>query len=177
MGAVIDGYARAALEMGRGEEVIDQVSDELFRLGRLFETSDELRSTLANALIPFERKEGIINDLLGDKAHRITTGFVTMVSAAGRVNDLPEITQRITELAASTRAKTVAEVRSALELDSDTVRKLEDRLSQTTGLAIEAKVVVDPTIIGGIIARVGDTVYDGSVLARLRKLREDVQKV
>ncbi|NNL29036.1 MAG: hypothetical protein HKO78_11475, partial [Acidimicrobiia bacterium] len=47
MGAVIDGYARAALEMGRGEEVIDQVSDELFRLGRLFETSDELRSTLA----------------------------------------------------------------------------------------------------------------------------------
>lgn len=175
MSEVIDGYAMAALDMGRGEGVVDQVADELFRLGRVFETSDELRSNLNNPLLPFERKQGIINDLLGDRAHRITTGFVTMVAAAGHVNDFPAITQRITELAASTRDRTVAEVRSAFELDPEMISRLEDSLGRATGKPIEARVSIDPSIIGGIVARVGDTVYDGSVLARLRKLRETVQ--
>jgi len=174
---LIDGYAKAAIEVARGEAAADQVADELFRLGRVFETSDELRSNLNNPLLPFERKQSILNDLLGERAHRVTTSFVTMVTAAGHVNSLPEITTRVTELAASTREKTIAEVSSAFELDGDTVRRLEEALSRKTGQSIEAKVVVDPSIIGGIIARVGDTVYDGSVLARLRKLREDVQKV
>ncbi len=174
---VIDGYAKAALEMARGEGVGDQVADELFRLGQVFETSDELRSNLNNALLPFERKQAIINDLLGDRAHRVTTSFIQMVAAARHINDLPEIADRVAEIAAATRDRVVAEVHSAFEMDPDTVRRLEEKLSEVTGKPIEAKVVVDPDLIGGVVARVGDTVYDGSVLTRLRKLREDVQKV
>ena len=116
-------------------------------------------------------------DRLGERAHRVTSSFVQLLAAAGHINDMPAISSRVAELAATTRDKVVAEVQSAFELDPGVVSRLEESLSRVTGSPIEAKVVVDPDLIGGIVARVGDTVYDGSVLTRLRKLREDVQKV
>ena len=65
----------------------------------------------------------------------------------------------------------MAEIRSAVELDDETVRRLEAALGRATGKQIEAKVVVDPSVVGGIVARVGDTVIDGSVRRRLETLR------
>jgi F-type H+-transporting ATPase subunit delta len=61
----------------------------------------------------------------------------------------------------------VAEVRSAVPLNDRQRKRLEEALSSATGRTIEAKVVVDPTLVGGVVARVGDLVFDGSIASRL----------
>lgn len=169
----IDGYAAAILEFARAEGQLETVGDELFQVARTLESSTELRDSLGDPRLPVERKQGIISDLLGTRASGLTVNLINFVIGVGKARDLSAIADRLVEKAASARDRAVAEVRSAIELDADTIRRLEERLGASTGKTVEAKVVVDPSILGGIIARVGDVVIDGSVRGRLQDLREE----
>ncbi len=75
-------------------------------------------------------------------------------------------------MGAERRQHQVAEVRSAVPLDEARRAKLAAALSKATGRTVEVKVVVDPSVIGGIVARLGDEVYDGTVRTRLREVRQ-----
>ena len=78
----------------------------------------------------------------------------------------------MTEMAAAAEDEVVAEVRSAVPLDDATLARLTAKLAATTGRAISVRTIVDPDVIGGVVTKVGDTVYDGSVRSRLQELRE-----
>ncbi len=167
----IKGYAAGLLEIARGEGELDRVERELYQVARAVEGSEELRGTLSDVLIPMERKRGIVDDLIGGRAADLTIAAIDFIVASGRAKDLPEIADELARAAAATRSREVAEIRSAVELDDETVRRLEAALGRATGKQIEVKVVVDPSVVGGIVARVGDTVIDGSVRRRLETLR------
>ncbi len=172
----VDGYAAGLLAIAEGEGRVDQVSDELFRVSRSFEQSAELRDALTDPAVPVERKRGIVADLLGSRASELTTGFVEFVVAMGRARDLPAIASRLAERAAAREQKAVAEVRSAVELDDATVARLEHALGEATGRRVEVKTVVDPSVIGGLVATIGDTVIDGTVKSRLDSIRATLQR-
>ncbi len=172
----VDGYAAGILAIAEGEGRVDQVSDELFRISRSFEQSAELRDALTDPAVPVERKRGIVTDLLGSRASDLVTGFVSFVVGMGRARDLPAIASRLAEQAAAARQKAVAEVRTAVDLDEGTVARLEQALSQATGRQVEVKTVVDPSVLGGVVATIGDTVIDGTVKSRLESLRETLQR-
>ena len=97
---------------------------------------------------------------------------MSFVVGAGRARDLPAIIDRLVEHAAEERSEAVAVVRSAVPLDDGQRRRLAEALGRATGKRVSVKVVVDPSILGGIVAQVGDTVIDGSVRSRLDQLRE-----
>lgn len=166
----IDGYATALLEVARAEGSLDEVEDELFRFARALEGSDALRNSLTDQLIPAAKRQAIVEDLLGGKASPTTTSLVSFVVGAGRAHDLPAIIARLVERAASAKEKALAEVRSAIPLTEEQVRRLAVALTQAVGKQVEVKVIVDPSIMGGLIAQVGDTVIDGSVRTRLEQL-------
>ncbi len=168
----IKGFATGLFEIARGAGELDRVESELYRVARTLEGNEELRNTLGDAAIPNERKKGIVSDLLSERASALTVAAVDFVVAAGRARDLPKIADGMAAAAAAARSREVAEVRSAIELDDDTVRRLEESLGRATGKQVEVKVVVDPSVVGGIVARVGDTVIDGSVRSRLDSLRD-----
>jgi F-type H+-transporting ATPase subunit delta len=168
----VEGYAVALVEVARAEGSLPQVENELFSFARSFEGSDELREALTDPALPSERKVAVVEQLLGPKASPITTSLVTFVVSAGRARDLPAIIDRVVERAASERKHVVAEVRSAVELDAGRREKLARALSKNLGLDVEVKVIVDPSVIGGVSARVGDTVIDGTVRHRLDQLKE-----
>lgn len=168
----ISGYAAGLLEIAKGEGELERVEGELHTIARAIDTSNELRTTLTDMAIPVERKQGVVADLLGGRASDVTIAAVNMIVAAGRAGDLPAIADGLVAAAAASRAKEVAEVRSAVPLDAATVAKIEAALSRATGKSIEAKVVVDPEVVGGIVARVGDVVIDGSVRKRLASVRQ-----
>jgi F-type H+-transporting ATPase subunit delta len=170
----LDGYASAFFEVARAEGVLEDVEDELFRFARVLEGSDDLRSTLTDANLPAERRQAIVEDLLGGKAHTLTTSLVSFVVGAGRARDLPEIIDRLVHRAAAERKHAVAEVHSAVELDEDQRKRLAEALSSNLGKDIEVKVIVDPSVMGGLSARVDDTVIDGTVRHRLDQLRESL---
>ena len=171
-GSKIDAYAQAMLEVTRAEGHVGAVEDDLFRLARSFEGSDELRMALTDPHLPVERRIAVIDELMGGKAIATSTARVSMLVAAGQGGDLPQIIDRFLELAASEREHEVAEVRSAIELSDDQTTRLAAALGKATGKNVEVKVVVDPSVLGGLVARVGDTVIDGSVRHRLDQLKE-----
>ena len=170
----VDAYADALFEVAKAEGALETVEDELFKVARTFEANEQLRSTLTDSVIPVERRLGIVEDLLGGRAAPITTALVSFVVAAGRSRDLPAIIDKLVAKAASERKQVVAEVRAAMSLDAATVERLAAALSTATGKSVSVKVVVDPSVLGGVIARIGDTVLDGSVRHRLDQLKEAI---
>jgi len=164
-------YAGALFEVARSEGNLAEVEDELFRFARTLESNDELRSALTDASLPASRRQQIVEDLLGGRANPITTSLVSMVVGAGRSKDLPKIIDELVKLSAAEANKEVAEVRTAVALSDDQRARLAEALEKATGRSVEVKVVIDPTILGGVVAQVGDTVIDGSVRTRLAQLK------
>ena len=169
--ARIDGYARALFEIARAEGTIDEVEDELFRFARSYESSDALRNALTDEMIPAGKRQAIVEDLLGGKATSTTTQLVSMVVGSGRGRDLPAIIDKLVERASNSKDLEVAEVRSAVALTDDQQDRLKAALANATGKAVNLKVIIDPSVLGGIVATVGDTVIDGSVRTRVDQLK------
>ena len=168
----VDAYARALLEIANAEERVSEIEDELFRFARIVEGNDDLRMALANPGLPADRRAAIVDELLEGRALGVSRAMASFIVGAGRGHDFPAIVNRFVELAAQTRQHEVAEVRSAVALDDAQQRRLAEALSRATGKNIEVKLVVDPTVMGGLVATIGDTVIDGTVRHRLDQLKE-----
>jgi len=171
MSSTVDSYARALVDIAAAEGNLSRVEDELYRVARVFETNDQLRSTLTDETMPIERRQSVVEQLLGGKASNTTTQIVSFIIGNGRGRDLPAIIDAIVNRASSADNKEVAVVRTAVALSDDQQRRLADALVKKTGKQINLKVVVDPSVLGGIVATVGDTVIDGSVRSRLDQLK------
>ncbi len=170
-GSKVDAYARAILEIARAEDRVRPVEDDLFRFVRALEASEPLRSALTDPALPVERRLAVVDELTEGRALRLSAAAIGLVIAAGRVNDLGAIADRFIELAAAEREREVAEVRSAVELDEGQLARLAEALGRATGKAVEVKVVIDPSVLGGLVARIGDTVIDGTVRHRLDQMK------
>jgi F-type H+-transporting ATPase subunit delta len=166
------GYAAAILDLAQAEGALEATERDLFIVAQAVGDSNELREALSNPQLPLDRKQGIIDDLLGGRASDLVRGLVSFIVSQGRVTELSEIVDTFVEKAAATRSRAVAEVRSAIPLDDATVERLVAALSRATGKQLEVKTIVDPDVIGGVVARVGDVVIDGSVARRLSSMRQ-----
>ena len=169
-----DAYATALFEVARAEGNLERVEAELYQVARAIENNDDLRSKLTDQAIPVELRQGIVEELLNAKAQPVTKALVSFVVGSGRARDLPAIIDLLVRRSAEERAEALAEVRSAIPLDDDQQRRLAAALSARTGQNVTVRVNVDPSILGGIVATIGDTVIDGSVRRRLEQLRESL---
>jgi F-type H+-transporting ATPase subunit delta len=166
----IETYADALFNIASAEGKIDEVQDELFRFGRALEGSDALKNTLTDDMVPAAKRQAVVEDLLGGKASSVTTQLISFVVGSGRGRDLPAIINKLVDRAAANKQRTVAEVRTAIALSEDQKVRLAAALSNATGKAVELKVLIDPTVLGGVVAQVGDQIIDGSVRTRLDQL-------
>jgi F-type H+-transporting ATPase subunit delta len=169
-----DAYAEALLEIAKAEGSLETVEDELFKVARTLEANEELRAILSDKAIPVERRQEVVESLLGGKASPVTTALVSFVVGVGRSKNLPEIIDKLVARAAAERQEAVAEVRTAFPIDEEHRQKLAEALSKATGKHVSVKVIIDPSVLGGVVARVGDTVIDGSIRHRLEQLRESL---
>ena len=172
--ARIEGYARGLFEVARAEGTLDEVEDELFRFARSYESSDALRSALTDDMVPAGKRQAIVEDLLGGKATATTTQLVSMVVGSGRGRDLPAIIDKLVERAASSKNLAVAEVRTAVPLTDDQQARMAAAIANATGKQVTLKAIVDPSVVGGVVATVGDTVIDGSVRTRVEQLKSRI---
>lgn len=168
----VQGYATALFEVARAEGALEQVEDELFRVARILEQQTRLRDALTDPNLPADHRAQMIGELLGQKVAQHTLNLIAFVVQQGRARDLTEIIDGIVALAAESRMQAVAEVRTAVPLDRDQQSRLKDALEKATGKQIELKVIVDPAVVGGLVARVGDQVFDASVRHRLELAKE-----
>lgn len=172
---VIKGYAEGLFRVVQAEGDIDRVEDELFRFGKTLETNNDLRQALGDQSLDRAQRVRILEELLADKFSAHTLGLLTFVVAQDRARQLPQILEQLSELAAEAKSSVVAEVRSAVPLSDEQRKHLAAALEKNLGKKVEIKVLVDPSVIGGIHTKIGDTVIDGSIRRRLEQLREQVR--
>src|SRR5438874_8033660 len=132
----IDGYAQAIFDIVRSEGSLETVENELFQFSQLFQGNEQLREKLTDQALPVEKRQAIVEDLLGQKASHLPVNIISFIVGAGRARELPEIVNRLVERAAAERQRAVAEVRTAIPLDDEQRRRLTQALEQATGKQI-----------------------------------------
>jgi len=167
--AVIRGYAGALFAIADAEGDLDKVENELYSFAKALEANPELREALTDPALPVERKQAVIGDVLGGDANPNTANMLGFLVEQGRARELQRIIEQLAQIAAERRQSSLAEVRTAVELNDKQKAALRDALSAAVGRSVEVKVVVDPSVIGGVMARVGDEVIDGSIRTRLEE--------
>jgi F-type H+-transporting ATPase subunit delta len=170
--AMVRGYAEAMFAVAEAEDELEAVEAQLYAFAKLLESEPRIREALHDPALPPENKRGLIRDTLGERANPIARNLLGFLVDQGRTRDLGRILEELAAVAAERRAHALAEVRSAVPLDESRRRRLAEALSAATGREVEVKVVVDPTVVGGVIARVGDQIFDGSVRSRLDEARQ-----
>jgi F-type H+-transporting ATPase subunit delta len=164
-------YAEAFFNIIRSEGNVNEIQDELFRFAQALENEDELRAALTNAEVPVARRQQIVEDLLKGRANPVTVALVSMVVGAGRARDLAAIVDLLLQKTAELTQRSIAEVRSAVELTDEQKKRLAESLRKVVGHDVEVYVIIDPTVLGGIVTQIGDTVIDGSVRHRLDQMK------
>ena len=165
-------YAEALLSVATAEGRVSEIEDELFAVSQALRGNEDLRTALSDAHVPITTRQQIVEDLLGRKASATTLALVSMVVGAGRADDLPAIVDAMVEKSAAARNRGVARVRSAIELTDEQQTRLADAIAAATGTEVDVRVIVDPTVMGGVITELGDDIIDGSVRSRLSQMRE-----
>ena len=168
----VRGYAQALLSVAAAEGALQRVQDELYAFAKSVERHADLREALTDAALPPERKTAVIDELLGARAHPLTATLVGFLVDAGQARRIGPIAEELAREAANRSERTLAEVRTAVPLTEGQRARLADALTKATGHPVELKADVDPSVVGGVIARVGDEVFDGSVASRLTEARQ-----
>jgi F-type H+-transporting ATPase subunit delta len=158
-------YAQAMLELA-----IEPWLKGLRLAERRLRESDVV-ARLEDKAVPPDEKRKLLTPLL-EGVHQPVAAFVHSLVNAGDLNELDTIVDEFESLATRRRQLLLAHVRSAVELNADERAKLEHTLARRFGDTVETEYEVDPSLIGGIVVRVGDEVIDGSLAGRLAALRE-----
>jgi F-type H+-transporting ATPase subunit delta len=164
---LVRGYAQALFLVAEAEGALDTVENELYAFAGALERSTDLRQALTDAARPADSKQAVIRELLGDRAHPVTVNLVGFVVGAGRAKEIGGIVHEMAAMAAERRKHVLAEVRTAVPLTPEHRARIAAALSAATGLEVEVKEIVDPSVLGGVVAHVGDEVFDGSLASRL----------
>jgi len=163
--------AQAAFSVAETDGSLDRVEDELFAFSRAVDESAELQLALTDPSVPASAKGDLVRDLVGDAAAPTTTALLAHAAGNLRGRRPASAVEALARLASEQRRQVLAEVRSAIPLDTDQRTRLAAALTRLQGRQVRVNVIVDPEVVGGIVVRVGDDVIDGSVSARLEQAR------
>lgn len=169
-----ENYAEALIAVGNAEGDMAAIESDLHAFTNAVAGSPELQNTLSDSSVPAANRQQVVEDLLAGKASRASAAAISMIVGAGRASDLPEIARALSSRMAGNRGSAFAEVRSAVELTPEQLERLEAALSKKAGRPVTARVTVDPTVVGGLVTQIDDTVIDGSVRRRLTQMRESL---
>jgi len=174
--AAADRYARALVELGQEEELVETFLGDLntFRAVLDLEGADVL-GTLAHPGFSLEERRSVLNDILGKlKLHTHTGNFLRITLDKGRFRIVPAIIDRYTAAADALAGRVRARVTTAIELSPELEKSVQLALAAATGKTILLDKTVDPLIIGGVIAEVEGRIYDASLRTRLLNLRQSL---
>ena len=165
-------YATALADIALEQGAAEPVRKQLTEFGAAYAESAELRNVLANPAVIPAAKHGVIEKLVARLgASRIVRNFLFVVVDNQRTHLLPEILQTFEDVLRQRQGVAEAEVASAAELTAPQKTQLQQTLERLTGRNVQAKYSLDPALLGGVVVRIGDTIYDGSVRSRLNQMR------
>lgn len=175
MSAIGRRYGKAILDLAAEQNQVDRVSRNLADLKRAWEQSEHLREVFENPSVSVQDRKKIIDALAGRMGLTpIVKNALGLLSDRRRMRYLPEIIDAYERLAEERAGRVRAEVVTATALPETYFVQLQRTLEGVTGKKVSLIRRVDPSIIGGVVARVGDRVFDGSIRTRLNELEDEL---
>jgi F-type H+-transporting ATPase subunit delta len=169
-------YAKALFAVGQEEGKSQAYSEALQALGDFLESYPEALDGLTNLLYPMELREKVMGQLIGAvQADNILTNFLNLLVEKKRAGILPEIATEFQSLVDADLNISRGKVVSAAKITEELQAKVQESLENITGKKVILTTEIDPSIIGGIVAKVGDLVMDGSIKTQLAGLNESIK--
>jgi len=166
-------YAEAAFQVGQRDGTVERWRSELEAAAAVIGDERAIRA-LSNPAIPIDQRSVAVAGLLKGIAADPVQNLIQLLLRRGRIEELPRVAAEFRRLDDRRQGITHATATSAAALTPDEVRALTQRLEQSTGGRIALDVQVDPSLLGGLVVRVGDRLIDGSVRGRLERLRNQL---
>jgi F-type H+-transporting ATPase subunit delta len=167
--AVARRYASALADVviARGEE--REVQDELIAWESMIHSNPQLQEVFANPTIPYEQKKTVLDEIIKrTKVRPVTANFLQILLKNQRLTELAEINVRLTKVLDERAGVVAAQVTTARAVSEDIKGSLYKRLLAITGKDVRLSFDTDETLIGGMVTRIGSTVYDGSIRNQLQ---------
>ena len=170
-------YAAALFEQARKSEtpdVMGRTGEELALVAQTVADTGALRALLGQPLVTEERKKLALRNAFGDRVSPVVLAFLDLLVDKRRIGLLPELQREFARRVREHRNIARARATSAVPLTPEQTAALERSLEARTGKDIELETEVDPSVLGGVLVRIGDTVFDGTVRGNLERLREQL---
>lgn len=168
---VVRRYAVTLLEAADETGATTAVQRDVERLLETVRQSGELAEFLANPLADSQAQANALRELFSGKVAVLTLNFLRLMAVRGRASIIGAVLGNFLDQVAEREGIISAEVRSAVALSEEQCQRLRERLAHRSGRTVRLDVQVDPSLRGGAIVRVGDTVFDGSVNTYLERLQ------
>jgi len=169
-------YARAIFSVGQEQEKFEEYNDVLAGVAELYVSIPEVVDALTNPLYPLDVRERVMTGMIDSmEVDSVMGNFLSLLVEKKRAEILPEIAEEYKIMVDEEKNISHGSVISAVELSEELQHNVQTTLEKLTGKKVELTTRVDPSIIGGIIAKVGDLVLDGSIKTQLAGLKDSIK--
>lgn len=169
-------YAQALVEIGQEQKALDKYGQDLAALISLTETSKDFREVLLNPVFPKEDKKRVAGLIFSMMGTDLTVGnFINLLIDRKRIDQLPGIEVAFRDRVDEINGITRGEVTSAEPLPEPELTRVTEALSKVSGKKVLLTTKVEPALIGGLMAKVGDMVFDGTIRTQLNQLKESLR--
>jgi F-type H+-transporting ATPase subunit delta len=170
-------YAKALMNIGQEDGNYDTYWEELDAFTSIFQQEEHLREVLRNPTFNIPRRQAIIKEIGARlRLSPVTINFLQLLVDKDRMMYLPDITSLYRELVDEAAGRARVKLVTAHDLAKKKIEELTQGFQGLVGKTVIMEVETDPSLIGGVVARIGDTVYDGSVKTQLKRLKEILAK-
>ena len=167
-------YAKATLALAKDRNLTNEVNDDMNLIIKTIEDSDDLRVFLKSPVIKDSMKKNVLSEVF-KHVSGITSGLFNILLENNRLDSLSLVALRYRDLYNEMNGVQLAKVTTAVPLTPALEVKIQEKVKELTGNEAQIKNIVDPSIIGGFILRVGDIQYNGSVRAQLTNLERELK--
>ena len=176
-GSLARRYAKAIFDIGSKQGDLAKLGQDIRSLAKAMNESKELDTALSNPAIRRSDRKKVIDGLLQSiGVQTASRNLVYLLLEGERMASLPAISRALDEMIEAKAGRVTAEVISAKPLDPSQLSQLNAALEKLSGKKVSVTTRQDPELLGGVVAKVGDTVYDGSLRTQLRTLRDELSK-
>lgn len=166
-------YASALADVVIERREEREVQNEIDFWASMIDSSPQLKEVFANPTVAYDQKRNLLEELISRTSVReTTTSFLRVLLRNQRLAQLPEIAERFSQILDERAGVVAAEITTARPIPEELKKTLHDTLASATGRTVRLTFATDETIIGGLVARIGSTIFDGSVENHLERLAE-----
>lgn len=167
-------YAKSLIDLSIEKNLLEQIHADMKSFLSVYKQNPALQALLKSPIITSDKKMAVLNKLFGQSFQKLTIQFFEIITRKNRAAYLDAIARSVISQYNDLKNIATATVKSAIALDKKTYDEIQNFIAKATGKNIELQTIVEPNLIGGIVIKIGDKLYDASIAGSLNKAKQEL---